>query len=243
VPGSLSAADRTRRTQRRGHQAFRGPKSGRRYDIVGVLQSGHFWGQVAETMARIPDLTFCRLLRQQCRCLGQGDQFAWHRRLHSRFIFRTWRRQYAQRPIAARFVGDDDRRGLGPDAIIIHLKCALRSRGRLPQVLREALPNGADQKNDDGEDGQPSSTSMLLMAASTMGVAEVAGHFVSDASTALSRHRMAMPAESSRWPRQPAIAFRRLSGDDALHLDRVSGRLPPGSFHARRMMATEGMGQ
>jgi hypothetical protein len=132
VPGSLSAADRTRRTQRRGLQAFRGPKSGRRHDIVGVLQSGHFWGQVAEAMARIPDLTFCRLLRQQCRCLGQGDQFAWHRRLHSRFIFRTWRRQYAQRPIAARFVGDDDRRGLGPDAIIIRLKCALRSRGRLP---------------------------------------------------------------------------------------------------------------
>src|ERR1700730_13133171 len=29
------------------------------------------------------------------------------------------------------------------------------------------------------------------------------------------------------------------SGDDALHLDRVSGRLPPDSFRARRMMATE----
>jgi hypothetical protein len=57
--------------------------------------------------------------------------------------------------------------------IIIRLKCALRSRGRLPKVLRESLPNGADQKNDDGEDGQPSSTSVLLMAASTISVAEV----------------------------------------------------------------------
>src|SRR5712671_6870766 len=39
--GRSTAHNRTRKTQRRGHQAFRGPKNGRRYDLAGVLQAGH----------------------------------------------------------------------------------------------------------------------------------------------------------------------------------------------------------
>ena len=62
--GIITAADCTWKIQRGRHKAFRGPKSGRRYEPVEVLQSGHS----ADGNAGVPKaLCGCSILAEVSR--------------------------------------------------------------------------------------------------------------------------------------------------------------------------------